>query len=95
MGAQRRRDEMESRFKFQHFIFGLLGGAWAGGTRAVVPAGRLMKRGWGGAVSSGPRNETIAVHVPGTLCHEAAVPKYPTSKRRRLAARPWRVKNTH
>lgn len=67
MGAQRRRDEMESRFKFQHFIFGLLGGAWAGGTRAAVPAGRLMKRGWGVLCLAGPGTKPSPSMYP-VLC---------------------------
>lgn len=65
------------------FHFRLVGGGVGWGNESSGARWQADEEGVGGAVSSGPRNETIAVHVPGTLCHEAAVPKYPTSKRRR------------
>lgn len=74
-----------SRFKFSAFHLRLVGGEGGRGLGEGEQQCPLAgcEEGVGGAVSSGPRNETIAVHVPGTLCHEAAVPKVPHPKRPR------------
>jgi hypothetical protein len=75
-----RRDEMEATSNFSAFHFRLVGGEG----RGLGERDRQCSNGegWGVlSVSSGPRNETIAVQVAGTSCHEAGVPKVPHPKR--------------